>query len=156
MEAIITAATVLASYLSMTTTTDTNYAYNAAYEDGRVARIEVYDNHTGSLNKKLQYAYTYDRDGRLTRKEARRYDPETGEWTPAYVYTYSFDAAGYTVAYRQWDSLKADYSDVSQMTVYQRLTNGLMAVDNYRLNGKTLERTDGTVVMIAGDFVANK
>lgn len=60
MDAIITAATVLASYLNVATSNTNGYIYNAVYEDNQVAKVEVFNQDGKSLSRKLQYHYSYD------------------------------------------------------------------------------------------------
>lgn len=44
MDAIITAATVMAMYLNSLGTENSRYLYNAEMQNGKVASINVYDN----------------------------------------------------------------------------------------------------------------
>ena len=70
MDAIITAATVMAMYFNSLGSENSRYLYNADIQDGKVASINVYDNSEKYLSQKLQYRFLYDSDNRLVSKEA--------------------------------------------------------------------------------------
>ena len=84
MDAIITAATVMAMYLNSLGTENSRYLYNAEMQNGKVASINVYDNSEKYLSQKLQYRFLYDSDNRLVSKEALRWNAEAQQWQPSY------------------------------------------------------------------------
>lgn len=149
MEAIITAATVLASYLNVATANQSGYVYNASFEDNNVARIEVMNNTGGVLTNKLQQRFAYDNRGRLTSKETLRWNTETGEFQPSELYTYSYNNYGYSMSMRRWDKKSSSYAPSGDMTVYHMVGNKVMAVDTYKRNSQhaPFELTSGILVM---------
>ena len=98
MEAIITAATVLALYLNVATSNTNGYIYNAVYEDNQVAKIEVFSQDGKSLSRKLQYHYSYDAQGRLASKEPLRWNALAAECQPSQLFVYEYTGNGYTLS----------------------------------------------------------
>lgn len=156
MEAIITAATVLASYLNVATANQSGYVYNAAYEDNKVAKIEVYSQDGKALSRKIQNRFSYDKDGRLLSKETMVWNVETNEWAPYRMYTYTYDTDGYTISLSNWNRNAGKYADPDEKTVYHIVADNVMAVDNYRRtnNDAKFELTSGTLVLAPQNNIA--
>lgn len=156
MEAIITAATVLASYLNVATANQSGYVYNAAYEDNKVAKIEVFSQNGDALSRKIQNRYSYDSDGRLLSKETLAWNAETAEWTPYRRYAYSYDVNGYTISLSEWNKTLEKYAEPNEKTVYRIVADNVMAVDNYKRTGKdaAFEMTSGTLVLAPQNDIA--
>lgn len=55
MGTIITAATILATYISSTANINSQYCYNADIENGQVKTMYVYDKDGQALSGKLEY-----------------------------------------------------------------------------------------------------
>ena len=156
MEAIITAATVLASYLNVATANQSGYVYNAAYENNKVAKIEVYSQNGDVLSRKIQNRFSYDKDGRLLSKETFAWNAETAEWTPYRLYSYTYDINGYTISLSEWNKNMCKYAEPNEKTVYHIVADNVMAVDNYKRTGKdaSFEMTSGTLVLAPQNNIA--
>ena len=156
MEAIITAATVLASYLNVATANQSGYVYNAACEDNKVAKIEVYNKDGNALARKLQNRFSYDKSDRLLSKETLVWNAETADWTPYRLYSYTYGMNGYSISLSEWNKVSGKYAEPNEKTVYHIVADNVMAVDNYRRTGKddSFEMTSGTLVFAPQDNVA--
>lgn len=151
MEAIITAATVLASYLNVATSNTNGYIYNAVYEDNQVAKVEVFNQDGKSLSRKLQYHYSYDAQGRLASKETLRWNALASEWQPSQLFVYEYTDYGYTLSLSNWSHEAGKYMPSNEKMVYHMVADNVLAVDTYRRNDldEAFERTSGMLVMNA-------
>jgi len=151
MDAIITAATVLASYLNVATSNTNGYIYNAVYEDNQVAKVEVFNQDGKSLSRKLQYHYSYDAQGRLASKETLRWNALAAEWQPSQLFVYEYTDYGYTLSLSNWSHEAGKYMPSNEKMVYHMVADNVLAVDTYRRNDldETFERTSGMLVMNA-------
>lgn len=151
MEAIITAATVLASYLNVATSNTNGYIYNAVYEDNQVAKVEVFNQDGKSLSRKLQYHYSYDAQGRLASKETLRWNALAAEWQPSQLFVYEYTGNGYTLSLSNWSHEAGKYMPSNEKMVYHMVADNVLAVDTYRRNDldESFERTSGMLVMNA-------
>ena len=151
MDAIITAATVLASYLNVATSNTNGYIYNAVYEDNQVAKVEVFNQDGKSLSRKLQYHYSYDAQGRLASKETLRWNALAAEWQPSQLFVYEYTDYGYTLSLSNWSHEAGKYMPSNEKMVYHMVADNVLAVDTYRRNDldEAFERTSGMLVMNA-------
>ena len=151
MDAIITAATVLASYLNVATSNTNGYIYNAVYEDNQVAKVEVFNQDGKSLSRKLQYHYSYDAQGRLASKETLRWNALAAEWQPSQLFVYEYTDYGYTLSLSNWSHEAGKYMPSNEKMVYHMVADNVLAVDTYRVNDldEAFERTSGMLVMNA-------
>lgn len=151
MEAIITAATVLALYLNVATSNTNGYIYNAVYEDNQVAKVEVFNQDGKSLSRKLQYHYSYDAQGRLASKETLRWNALAAEWQPSQLFVYEYTGNGYTLSLSNWSHEAGKYMPSNEKMVYHMVADNVLAVDTYRRNDldEAFERTSDMLVMNA-------
>lgn len=151
MEAIITAATVLALYLNVATSNTNGYIYNAVYEDNQVAKVEVFNQDGKSLSRKLQYHYSYDAQGRLASKETLRWNALAAEWQPSQLFVYEYTGNGYTLSLSNWSHEAGKYMPSNEKMVYHMVADNVLAVDTYRRNDldEAFERTSSMLVMNA-------
>ena len=149
MEAIITAATVMAMYLNATTNPGSQNFYNADVEGGQVKTMYVFDNGECGLSKKAEYRYTYDRMGRVSTKTVMQRDAATGRMKPKARLTFRYTAGGYDVEHSAWNSLTQCFEAPDSRTDYRMEGSYAMSVTNYRLNGGNGEMlmTDNFIVM---------
>lgn len=149
MEAIITAATVMAMYLNVTTSGEGPYAYNADIENGRVNSLVIFEDRDDSLTPKLQYSYKYDEDGRLVAREDRKWNSWRREYEPYRLTEYQYGDEGYTVQLRRWNRSRNAYGDAVEKMEYSRIGENVMAVDTYRRDKGSDELTlcDNFLVM---------
>ena len=151
MDAIITTATVLASYLNVATSNTNGYIYNAVYEDNQVAKVEVFNQDGKSLSRKLQYHYSYDAQGRLASKETLRWNALAAEWQPSQLFVYEYTGNGYTLSLSNWSHEAGKYMPSNEKMVYHMVADNVLAVDTYRRNDldEAFESTSGMLVMNA-------
>lgn len=149
MEAIITAATILATYLSMAAQDNSKFAYNARTNGGRVESIEVLKNENTYLSQSLQYRFLYDSADRLVSKEALKWNSLKREWEPARRYTYTYGDTGYTMQMSEWDAEKGEYAAACEQSNYYMVADKVMAVDTFRKNNASgkFELADNMLVM---------
>ncbi len=135
MESIITAATVLTMYLNAISSNDNNYMYNADMEDGKVNKIEVYEQTADqSMTQKMEYRYAYDEQGRLETKEILRWDDAKKAWAENTRLTYKYFKNGYNVEVSKWNAAKAAYEVPSEVTLYRTVAPSLTSVRTFRMN----------------------
>lgn len=149
MEAIITAATILASYLNMAAQNSNGFAYNAHTSCGRVTSVEVLQSDNEYLSQSLQYRFLYDSADRLVSKEALKWNSAKRTWEPSRLYTYTYGANGYTVQMSNWDAADGAYAPACEQSVYRMLTGNVTAVDTFRKNADSgkFELADNMLVM---------
>ncbi len=149
MNAIITAATVMAMYLNSLSSESSRYLYNAEMQNGKVASISVYDNSEKYLSQKLQYRFLYDSDNRLVSKEALRWNAVAQQWQPSYRLNYVYEAGGYTLELQRWDAGESAYAMAEEKTEYRVVLGNVTAVNTYRWcdEAKNYELADNMLVM---------
>lgn len=158
MEAIITAATVLASYLNVATANQSGYMYNASYEDNKVTKIEVYNRSGNTISRKLKNHFEYDAQGRLQKKETFVWNSETAEWMPCRLYSYSYNDLGYTISLSEWNSSLKQFAEAKEKTGYHIVADNVIAVDNYKRENKDheFEMNSATLVLAPQNDIAAK
>lgn len=160
MGTIITAATIMAMYLNSTGNVNSPYYYNADIENGQVKTMYVYDKQGESLSGKLEYRYTYDDRGRVTSKEISRRDARTGRMTPESMYTYTYEADGYTMERNLWNASTGAFDRADGRTEYRHETAGVISVTNYEVaeDGSVTSVIDNMLVMLPaeGGLMAGK
>lgn len=151
METIITAATILATYMSLASQNSAKFAYNTFTDNGRVAKVEVLTNDNDNLSRTLQYRFRYDAAGRLAVKEALKWNPAKRAWAPSRRYAYTYGLRGYTVSMSRWDDEGGAYAPAAETAEYRSVADGVTAVDTYRRDPGSgrLEPADGMLVMQA-------
>lgn len=149
MDAIITAATVMAMYLNSLGSESSRYLYNAEMQNGKVASINVYDNSEKYLSQKLQYRFLYDSDSRLVSKEALRWNAEAQQWQPSYRLNYMYEADGYTLELQRWDADNSAYAMAEEKTEYRMVLGNVTAVNTYRWcdEANSYELADNMLIM---------
>jgi hypothetical protein len=136
MEAIITAATILALYMSPVSNNHSKFLYNADVENGRVNTMCVYEKNDCKLNAKLQYKFTYDSQDRLTSKEAYRWNSKKQVWQKAYVYTYTYANNNIEIDQSMWNEEANSYNSPCEKSIYSTLSNGVMSVKTFKTEGQ--------------------
>jgi hypothetical protein len=135
MESIITAATVLTMYFNAINSNDVNYMYNADMEDGKVNKIEVYEQKNDQqMTQKMEYCYEYDAEGRLANKEMLTWDEATQSWTKDSRLTYKYYKNGYNVEVSYWNKSKQAYDLPVEVTLYRSMAPSLTTVKTYKMN----------------------
>lgn len=149
MEAIITAATILASYLNMASQNNSEFTYNARTNNGRVESVEVYKNENTYLSQTLQYRFLYDSADRLVSKEALKWNFTKRAWEPSRRYTYTYGTGSYTMQMSKWDAEKGEYAPACEQSTYRMVADKVTAVDTFRKNSESgeFELADNMLVM---------
>lgn len=132
MDAIITAATVMAMYFNSVNSNGGRYVYNADIENGRVETISVYDNKDKYLSQKLQYNFLYDSQERLKSKEVLKWSRMNGSWEPAYRMDYTYTDTGYVLERREWDASAGLYCRAEEKMEYAMVLDNVVAVSTYK------------------------
>lgn len=153
METIITAATIMTMYLNSLGNVNSQYCYNADIENGQVKTMYVMTKNGESLNSKLEYRFAYDNMGRLTGKEASRYNPVTGHHEPEYRIDYTYTACGYSMERSKWNSSKKCFDRPDCRTDYRKELDSVVSVTNYKWNENKNEMliTDNLLIMTQAD-----
>ena len=153
MGTIITAATIMAMYLSSTGNINSQYCYNADIENGQVKTMYVYDKVGKSLSGKLEYRYEYDAEGRVTSKDTYRRNALTGRMTPESRLSYTYSADGYTLERILWNGKTGAFDRATSRTEYRHETTGVMSVTVYDLaeDGTAASVADNMLVMMPQD-----
>lgn len=134
METIITAATVLSTFMNLSTDVNAPYYYNADVENGQVKTLYVYDENDNLLSARLTYRYTYDEQGRLLSKVAYRHDAQGQGECPSFRLDYAYLEDGYSVERSEWDAESQRFAPASGRTEYRNTMEQLTAVTNYEWN----------------------
>ena len=114
MEAIITAATVIAMSF------------------GSVNTIEASTQQ--SNEEKVEYRYEYDEQGRLSSKETLSWDEAKQEWQKSSRLKYKYYKNGYNVEVSSWNVDKQAYDLPSEVTLYRSVAPNLTTVKTYKMN----------------------
>lgn len=149
MDAIITAATVMAMYLNSLGSESSRYLYNAEMQNGKVASINVYDNSEKYLSQKLQYRFLYDSANRLVSKEALKWNAALQQWQPSHRLNYVYEPDGYTLELQRWDAVNSAYAMAEEKTEYRMVLGNVTAVNTYKWcdEAKGYELADNMLVM---------
>ena len=138
METILTAATILAMYLNLSSNPGSDYAYNAQIEDGAVKTLQVYSSEAEMLTPKLQYSYSYDAEGKVVEKEAQKWNAARSVWEPYYRHAYTYSASGYAVRRTGWNQRTGRYDLPQGMVSYEVVNGSVTAVNTYTLGQRSL------------------
>lgn len=139
MEPIITAQTIMAAFMTLTTTNvdSADYCYNADINDQQVKAIEIYDRHDDDmLTAKARRQYTYDGQDRLLTRETQLWDARKHQWIPADCQYYTYDGTGVNIELRRWDKRTDSYSKPVEMTRYEYLAANVTSVERSRWNAR--------------------
>ena len=98
------------------------FAYNHEVENGQVTAQYVYRVEGRLLKQHLKYNFTYDVQGRILRKEARRWDATAQDYRPGFCLDMTYVGDEKEVTYALWDEQTGSYSDLHTRAVY--LTDG--------------------------------
>lgn len=149
METIITIATVLSMYLGSVQSNNVNYCYNADIENGIVKNMYVYDTSSESIANKLRYEFSYDDEGRLTEKQAFKWNALLREYRPYYRLQFNYTCAGYEVTCSKWNKADNDWSEAMEKSVYTFEMDNLVSVNHMRRSSERREfRTVDSVLML--------
>lgn len=88
---IITSATLLSNFVAVSGEgSDSQYYYNASYDDGRLSAMYVLQPEGKYLRNKLNYKFKYDSDDRLVEKQVMTWDDCAGKWRETEILRYDY------------------------------------------------------------------
>lgn len=148
METILTAATILAMYLNLSSNPGSDYAYNAQIEDGAVKTLQVYSSEAEMLTPKLQYSYSYDAEGKVVEKEAQKWNAARSVWEPYYRHTYTYSASGYAVRRTGWNQRAGRYDLPQGMVSYEVVNGSVTAVNTYTWNSEACDYAWADAILV--------
>lgn len=89
----------------------------------------------GSLHRHMKYNYAYDNEGKMTMKEAFKWDGALEVWNPYYKITYQYTGNEIVMEYARWDDKSKDYGMLKERSVYEwNEANMPTAYMNYKWN----------------------
>ncbi|MDH6306262.1 hypothetical protein M2459_002625 [Parabacteroides sp. PF5-5] len=97
-----------------------SYIYDTKEENGKIVSKTVFTNDNGLLNKQVMYEFTYDKDGKVAEKKARRWNKASETWEPFYLISYQYDNENGTIhsVYGMWDKKTNAYDlNIQEMTL---------------------------------------
>lgn len=105
---------------------DDKYAYNYVMDENDQVQSElVYKADGKYLEHHLKYEYAYDEAGRVTKKEAYKWNEIKQAYERYYCLTYGYDADRVALEYALWNETDGDYTDGKQRTVYSLSFDGV-------------------------------
>ncbi len=128
MDTIITVFTVLSMYLNMSSNVNNEHCYNAEIENGVVNTIYVYNKTSEYLTPAYSYHFAYDAQGRLTEKEAYKWNHETKSYKPYYKLQFDYTDAGYELSRCCWSTNAQCWEDTDEKMIYHLDNNQLQSV----------------------------
>ena len=136
MGTIITAATIMATYVSAINDANTPYFYNAEIENDQIKTMYVLENDGETLQQKIEYDYKYDAQGRLTCKEAKRFNVVSGKFVPDFKLNYTYTTDGYYMERCNWNESKNDYDAATDRIEYKNESENIIGIVNYEWNDR--------------------
>lgn len=130
---MITVTTVLLASLNAFNN-GSGYVYNTEGSENMVTATLVYKKSEDGkfLSHHLKYSYTYDKQQRLVKKEALKWNSCSGKWEKSYCLNYAYDASGYSIEYALWNGVESEYSDAVAKQTYDEKIGGTVAVASYK------------------------
>lgn len=129
---IITVTTIFLASLNASNN-GSGYVYNTEASGDAVTATVVYKKSEDGkfLSHHLRYAYTYDEQQRLVKKEALKWDFWSERWEKSYCLNYVYDASGYSIEYARWNKAESAYSDTVAKQTYDEKLDGVVALTSY-------------------------
>lgn len=118
---IITKDIVAKQYEDAVTSQQSEFAYNAEYEDGAITTLYVYNKVERKKNLELRpvfmYQYNYDAAGLLLCRTKYGWNHRMGDWQCLGRLDFSYAADSYNVEYSRWNAKNAQFDNpVDKMT----------------------------------------
>ncbi len=113
-----------------------NFAYNTETSNGRVETQTVFKVEDGKfLHNHLKYNYTYDKAGRISRKEVLKWNEATQSFEKHHSLNF-FYTDDVSVEYALWNEKKNAYSNVKEKAVYRQINESTLRYLSYEWNEK--------------------
>ena len=139
---IITAATVFSTLSQVSgTQSDSQYFYNADFQNGKVSQVNVLNKDGKYLSNKLSYRYTYDAQDRLIEKQAFLWDNTYHEWREYQVQRYDYASNQMTMNLSRWNKTTQSYELVERYE-YTRMMDNVVALtkEKFDFTNKTCSK----------------
>lgn len=135
-EFIITSATVLSAFsVASEGGSSSPYYYNASYEDGQVATMDVLQPYGQYLHNKLKYKFTYNSDGRLVEKRVMTWDDWSNKWHETEILHYDYTADSIILTLMRDKEHKGVMTPVEKY-LYTMINCKVMAIDIQRWDSR--------------------
>lgn len=125
---IITAATVFSTLSNVSgTQSNSQYYYNADFQNGKVSQVNVLNNDGKYLSNKLSYRYTYDNQDRLIEKQTLLWDNTKHEWREYQVQRYDYANNKMTMTLSRWNKATHSY-ELAERYEYTQMMDNVVAL----------------------------
>lgn len=123
---VVVLITLTTNFFNLSSQTGSEYFFDRKYENNRIVSSTKYELDYDGLHKKTnRVEYTYNEEGKLSKKESYQWDNKKEIWTPKdrIEYTYSFLNDSYTAELLTWDTKTKEFKHIEKVT-YQTDING--------------------------------
>ncbi|MDR2969463.1 MAG: DUF3836 domain-containing protein [Tannerellaceae bacterium] len=79
-----------------------------------------------------KYNFSYDRQGRMTKKEAYKWDASRKKWNPDYLLTYNYSPEQIEAEYAVWNKREKTYNPPKEKVIYTQGEKGIFAYLGYK------------------------
>ncbi len=101
------------------------FAYNQVMDGGQVKSEMVYKVEDGKyLTQHLQYNFTYDEQGRVTGKEALKWNEINNAYERYYCLNLNYEGESVNMQYALWNDESGAYTDIKSKAVYETSMDG--------------------------------
>ena len=120
-KAVVMLAVVMASVMnfSANASNPTQYVKNEEMTGELMTAKTIFKNENGHLYRHLRYTYTYDKENRVTSKEASKWDSSQEAWVPYFKMDVSYANNEVELSYARWNSKSNAYDSSIKKTIYE-------------------------------------
>lgn len=86
-----------------------NFITNEVVTNGVVTSKIIYKN-SGQLQYHMKYDFTYNADGKVSAKEAFKWDGRRDKWVPYFKMTFTYTTENVEVEYAKWNAKDKKYN----------------------------------------------
>ena len=94
--------------------------------------ICVSDESGKHLEPIIKYLFVYDKDNRVIKKEALKWDIFEDDWVSAYCLTFTYGDDSMITEYAKWNERKKYYDECIEKIVYEINVNKLVSCSHYK------------------------
>lgn len=111
-KSIFVLAALFICNLVMNAASPREYIYDTKEENGIIISKVIFLKNNGLLNKEVKYEFSYNEEGKVSQKNAYRWDKNKDEWTPYYQtsYTYNAETGEINTVYGMWDKKTKEFN----------------------------------------------
>lgn len=118
LKAVVCVTLVLIGSLNVDLKAQDKFFTNDVVTDGVVTSKMIY-RHNGSLYNHMKYDFSYDEQGRVTEKEAFKWNSAKSEWMPYYKINLSYADDQVVMDYAKWNERKKVYDEAQEKNIYE-------------------------------------